>query len=324
VKILVLRFSSIGDIVLTTPVLRCLSLQLPNAEIHYCTKPKFVGLVQNNPFVSKVFPLSDSLADLATQLRKEKYDLIVDLHSNLRTRILKALLWKVKSVTFSKLNSRKWWYVRFKQNVMPDVHIVHRYMKPLEAINVFYDGQGLDYYIPEQVQIAFELPEHFVAFVVGGTFSTKRMPLDKMEEIIEGSNRNFVLLGDASDHERVKLLKLRFPEKVTDLCGSLDLNQSAAVVKMADIVMSHDTGFMHIAAALKKQVLSIWGNTVPEFGMYPLFPNNMLSHSILMAEVKELSCRPCSKLGFSDCPKGHFHCMRLQNTDAIIKALGHN
>src|SRR5262245_21716119 len=141
-KILILRFSSIGDIVLTTPVPRCVKTQLENVEVHYATKAQYRSILESNPYVDKVFLLGGNLNDLVSELRKEKYDVILDLHNNLRTRILK---WKlgVKSYSFDKLNIEKWLMVNFKINKLPDVHIVDRYLETAKSLGVKNDALGL-------------------------------------------------------------------------------------------------------------------------------------------------------------------------------------
>lgn len=126
-KVLVLRFSSIGDIVLTTPVVRNLKQQLSGAEVHYCTKSQFRILLENNPYVDKAFYLDKSLNNLIDELKKENYDYVIDLHNNLRSSIIKWRLGK-KSFTFDKLNLKKWLLVNLKVNKLPSLHIVDRYM----------------------------------------------------------------------------------------------------------------------------------------------------------------------------------------------------
>ncbi|MBL7811711.1 MAG: glycosyltransferase family 9 protein [Bacteroidetes bacterium] len=321
-KILVLRFSSIGDIVLTSPVLRCLKSQIPDAEIHFATKSQFVSILAANPHVAKVHTLSEDFSDMLREFKAEKFDYIIDLHNNLRTLRISMALLSVPCYRFRKLNLRKWWYVLTKQKVMPEVHIVHRYMEACKPLGVEYDDQGLDWFGPESFTGAVQLPQHFVAFAVGGTYATKRMPLNKMREILAYTTCNFVLLGDRQDAERIKPLLDEFSPRVQSLCGSCSLLDSALVLQRSDIVITHDTGLMHIAAAIRKPVISIWGNTVPDFGMYPLFPRGMDALNVHMANVPDLSCRPCSKLGFEKCPKGHFRCMEQQNTAHIASFLG--
>jgi ADP-heptose:LPS heptosyltransferase len=311
-KFLILRFSSIGDIVLTTPVIRCLKLQVPDAIVHFATKKSYKTLVENNPYIDKYYLLENSDNELISKLKIEKYDYIIDLHHNIRTLKIK---WKlgVKSFSYDKLNWQKWLLVNFSQDYMPKVHIVDRYLKTVESFGVENDGRGLDYFIPEKDN--FELnwvnntnKNGFAVYAIGGQHFTKKLPINKMIQLAKTIKIPLVLVGGPEDFEKgeelIKELRTDFwPSLVINTCGKCNLNQSASIIQKAAIVYTHDTGMMHVASALKKKVISIWGNTVPAFGMYPY------NTEYEVIENKNLNCRPCSKIGFAACPKGHFKCM---------------
>ena len=307
-KFLILRFSSIGDIVMTTPVIRCLKQQYPDAEVHYATKKSYQSLLENNPYVDKVFVLEKSLNGLISQLKSERYDYVIDLHNNLRTTILKLRL-GVKSFKFDKLNFQKWILVKFKKNIMPNVHIVDRYMKTVESLGVKNDNKGLDYFIPVNDEMPLNwLPENFrngyAVYAIGGQHETKKLPLAKMIELCKTIQLPLVLIGGKEDAVISEQLSMNSKTtRIFDTCGKCNLNQSASIIKNASIVYTHDTGMMHVAAALKKKVISIWGNTVPAFGMYPY------QTDFEVIEHPDLHCRPCSKIGYEKCPLGHFKCM---------------
>ena len=324
-KVLIIRFSSIGDIVLTTPVIRCLKTSLPACEVHYCTKKSYAGILEANPYVDKLHLLGESLNALIAELRKEKFDYIVDLHNNLRTRIIKLRLSR-KSYSFDKLNYEKWLMVNFKINKLPNRHIVDRYMDTLAPLGIKMDELGLDYFIPEKDETDISwLPEthrqQYVAYAIGAQHNTKKLPLSRMIELCDKINKPIVLLGgkeDAANGEKIEefflrrdpggpyeagLEELNKKTVIYNACGKFNLNQSASLVKGARYVFTHDTGLMHIAAAFKKDIYSIWGNTIPDFGMYPF-----RTHFIIL-EKKGLKCRPCSKIGYSECPEKHFLCM---------------
>ena len=313
-KILVVRFSSIGDIVLTTPVLRCLHDQVPGAEIHYLTKQSFVGLLEHNPNVHKVWGLQSSFKELMQQLKTEQFDFIVDLHNNLRSKRVSFAL-RVPYKRVDKLNWAKWKLVKLKMGVMPDVHIVDRYLAVAKRFNIINDGKGLDYFIPSETVKPNNLPYRFVCYAIGGQHATKKLPVEKIIELAQMIEGDLVLIGGKEDMEVGRHVSARC-SNVIDLCGALSINQSALVMQHANTVITHDTGMMHIASALKKKVVSIWGNTIPEFGMYPYKPES----SSQQFEVEDLGCRPCSKIGFDVCPKGHFNCMNQQNLSEIAKA----
>jgi ADP-heptose:LPS heptosyltransferase len=321
-KILIVRFSSIGDIVLTTPVIRCIKQQVPGAEVHYLTKASFARVLQANPYVDKLILIEKDIPEVLAELKSERYDYIIDLHNNLRTRRLKAAL-KVKTVAYNKLNFKKWMLVNFKINALPAIHIVDRYIDAAKKLfTLKNDGKGLDYFIPDADIVPLSaLPnahqKGYVALVIAATYATKRMPPDKLIELCNLIDKPIVLLGGGAELQLAELLAVTIGEKVYNACGRYNLNQSASLVQQAKSVITPDTGLMHIAAALNKQVLSVWGNTVPEFGMYPYMPDD---NSILF-EVKGLSCRPCTKLGYNVCPKGHFKCMNNIDLNSIIKAI---
>lgn len=320
-KILFIRFSSIGDIVLTTPVIRCVKKQLHDAEVHFLLKKSFTPVLENNPYIDKYFYYEDNITALVETLKEENYDLIIDLQKNFRSFRIKQLL-GVKSFSFDKLNIKKWLLVNLKINLLPPVHIVDRYMKSVSSLGVVNDGNGLDYFITQADEaVSNSIPEShrngYIAWVIGARHFTKRLPFDKMISISKKINSPIILLGDKADHAIGEELSKEDRSKIFNACGLFSLNQSAALVKHAKKVITHDTGLMHIAAAFKKEIISIWGNTVPEFGMYPYFggvvqsaKDKGQSFGSVILEVKNLSCRPCSKIGFEKCPKGHFRCMR--------------
>ncbi len=313
-KILILRFSSIGDIVLTTPVLRCIKTQFPEYKLHYATKKKFEKLLISNPYIDKIHYLDKELNTLIDELQSEKFDLIIDLHNNLRTQIIWAKLW-VKRIAFDKINFEKWLYVNLKIDFLPYLHIVDRYMTTVANIGVKNDGKGLDFFIDNNENIStFNLPEHYAVYVIGGQYNTKKLPLNKQIELLNSISNTVILIGGKEDTENGELLAKKC-KNVINLCGQLSINQSAMVMEKSNHIYSHDTGMMHIAAALQKPITSIWGNTTPRFGMYPYYGSSLLNETkpfVMLNEVKHLPCRPCSKIGFNKCPKGHFKCMEMQ------------
>lgn len=320
-KVLIVRFSSIGDIVLTSPLVRCLKQQNPETELHYLTKKKFSAVLEHQPLIDKLFTISKEITEIIPQLKSEKYDFIIDLHNNLRSRRLSFVL-GVKTFRFDKLNFEKWLLVNLKINKMPDIHIVDRYLASIKSLVSNCDNQGLDYFIGENdeqfgLKIKEEIGIKYHVLVLGGTYFTKQIPIEILKQIAEESKLPLVLLGGKEDIEKAKNLE---KADIINLCGKTSLNESAAVIKYADCVITSDTGLMHIAAAFKRKIISLWGNTVHEFGMYPYFPENLKENN-LMFEVKNLSCRPCSKLGYTSCPKKHFDCMMKQDIPQILEIL---
>lgn len=321
VKILIIRFSSIGDIVLTTPVVRCLQQQLDGeVEIHYLTKNQYKSILLSNPRISKVLGIDKSTNEVIEELKNEGYDYIIDLHKNLRSkRVIKKL--KVLSFAFEKLNYQKWLMTTFKMNKLPNIHIVERYLNATKVLGVENDNDGLEYYIPDADKVDLKtLPvthqNQYVSFAIGAQHNTKKIPIEKCCEIIQQLNLPVVLLGGKEDVESANFIR----QKVGDLafvgCGNYTLNQSASIIQQSKVLITPDTGLMHIGAALGVNIVSVWGNTIPEFGMYPYYPKN--PEKFVIIENKDLSCRPCSKIGYDTCPKKHFKCMvDLENAKII-------
>jgi ADP-heptose:LPS heptosyltransferase len=321
-RFLIIRFSSIGDIVLTSPIVRCLAAKYPEAEIHYLSKPAFRGILESNPHISKVWMWNEDSKELINELRSMQFDYIIDLHHNLRSFLVKSKLNR-KSASFNKLNIEKYLYVNFRIGKLPDVHIVDRYFATLEKLGVVNDNKGLDFFIQEKDLVIINdlLPAShqngYVALVIGALKSTKRLPFEKLLELCEKLQFPLVLLGGESEKNDGAMLSEKLGPRVLNMCGKLTLGQSASLVKQAMVVVTHDTGLMHIAAAFQKPIVSIWGNTIPAFGMYPYMPSAKSLQ--FFAEVKELSCRPCSKIGYSACPKKHFSCMQNQDLEKIAE-----
>ena len=320
IKFLIIRFSSIGDIVLTTPVVRNLKQQVENAEIHYLTKPQFKPILENNPHVDKVHVLK-SLKETVNELKHEHFDYIIDLHRNIRTARFKNQL-KIISFSFEKLNWEKWLLVNFKKNKMPDIHIVDRYLDTLKVFDIKNDNKGLDYFIPEKDEvdlstISDELINGYVAVVVGAFHNTKKLTKEKIISICNKIDKQILLLGGPDNKDEAEEIKDAVGKNIFNTCGSYNINQSASLVKQANVILTPDTGLMHIASALGKKIISVWGNTVPEFGMYPYLPHQ---DSEIM-EIKDLKCRPCSKIGFTECPKKHFKCINDLDEDYIAKRI---
>ncbi len=320
-KILVVRFSSIGDVVLTTPIVRCLKQQIPNATIHFITKKSFVSLIDQNPNIDKVIAIQSSINEVVSDLKKEKYDWVIDLHKNVRTLSLKQKL-KVPSRSFPKMNIEKWMLVKFKLDRMPKIHIVDRYFETVKHLGVKNDFLPCDFYISSDSNVSiitsFGIQSPFLAIAIGAQFSTKRLPLNKLVEIISKINYPIVLVGGKMDAVLADSIISFFPNKIIkNACGGFTLQQSASIVKQSKVLLTNDTGLMHIASCFEVPIVSVWGNTVPSLGMYPYLPKSPELFSI--HEVKNLNCRPCSKIGYKNCPKTHFNCMNLQNSNEIIE-----
>ncbi len=315
-KILVIRFSSMGDIIYTTPVVRCLKTQLPDAEVHFLTKPAFKYIYDNNPHLDKLLLLKPTLAETIEEIKAEKYDYLIDLHSNLRTSLIK-LRTGIKSSSYKKQRIRKWLSLKFNLKLVPPVHLVERYMKTVKFLGVKNDGKPIDYYIKTEHDLAKLLPTShqsgFVAFVIGATHFTKRMPNEKIINICREINSPILLLGGNDVKENGNIITNAIGSNIYNACGITSLDESVYLVSKAKRVLGFDTGLTHIAEAFDVPIASIWGGTVPELlGVQPYMVND--------AEVIgiNLPCRPCSKFGLEKCPLGHFKCMNNIPEQTVI------
>jgi len=296
-------------------------MQVANAEVHVLTKKGFESILLSNPYVEKVLATDGTINDVLPQLKKEKYDVVIDLHNNLRSLKLKLALGK-KYVVFDKLNWQKWLIVNFGINKLPDTHIVDRYFDAVKSLNVQNDGEGLDFFIRpdhevnlQQLPITHQLG--YVGIAIGAKHVTKILPLQKLIALCRLLPQPIVLLGGNEDEARGAEIVKAVGSIVYNACGKYNLGQSASLVKQASVIITHDTGLMHIAAAFRKNIISIWGNTIPEFGMYPYLPLNFTKRAAIL-EVNNLPCRPCSKIGFDKCPIDHFNCMNLIDIDEVV------
>ncbi len=318
-KVLIIRFSSIGDVVLTTPIIRAIAEQT-DFEVHFLTKARFAPVLHHNPHITKVYTIEKELGEVITYLKKEQYSYLIDLHKNLRSFRLRMAL-GVPAYHFPKNNIEKWLLVNFKVNKLPESHIVDRYFQAVAPLKVKKDGKGLDYFLgsEDQVDIPTSIQEKgYLVFVLGTAHFTKQIPLALFQEIISNLKQSILLVGGPDQQKIGEDLAQSFPQRVKNYAGKLTIGQSAYLLSKAQSVLTPDTGMMHIAAAFQRPTVVIWGNTVPALGMYP-YRNN---HKNI--EVENLPCRPCDKIGKKQCPKGHFKCMKNHDAEGIIAALTKN
>ena len=320
-KVLVIRFSSIGDIVLTTPVLR--SLKSSGHSVHFLTKKTFATILTANPNVDKVIVINRLVSEQIEVLKKEQYDHIIDLHGNLRSLKVKFKLRASRS-TFHKLNFQKWLLTRVKINILPKIHIVERYCKVLESLGLSCDRDGLDYFIPSQEKIEITqyipAPQKYICIALGAAHHTKQIPTEILVPLIDIIPYPVILIGGPNDSPKARsIISLTKHSHCISLCGQLSIHQSASVIDQSIGIITPDTGMMHIAAALQKSLVAIWGNTVPEFGMYPYYGSRTSTKYISLENI--ISCRPCSKIGYVSCPKNHFKCMMLHQPIKIWNAM---
>lgn len=287
-------------------------------EIHYLTKKAYAGIVNSNPYVNKVWALDEKLDDVLEDLEKIEFDYVIDLHRNLRTAIVKKRL-KGLYFSFDKLNFKKWLLVNFRIDRLPRVHIVDRYLASLKPFDLREDGKGLDYFIPEGTHVnlipySFSSGE-YLAWVIGAAHPGKRFSAEKVTGILNRFKGKVILLGGKTDMPLGEEIMANTECHILNLVGRCSLDESAWIMEHAHTVLSPDTGMMHIASALKKKVVSVWGCTVPAFGMYPYHPGE----GSIMLEPVGKEKRPCSKLG-NRC-KYPVNCIESIPDTTLLKAI---
>lgn len=319
--ILLIRLSSIGDIVLTTPVIRYLSLSFPEALLDFCTREPFLSLLAGDPRLSALHT--------PESLPTQRYDLVVDLQNNRRSRALCRSLRAKRMVRYKKPNIRKWLLVHAHLNLFPRIEsVVTRYLRALDGICTLpADVLGCELYCSPADQTfascfaASSQPTLAICF--GARHYTKRYPSSQFARVVshllDAQPFRILLLGGAdeiADAKRLlQALPVRHHASILNLAGQCTLMQSAAVLAAADMVLGNDTGLMHIASAFKRPLYLLFGSSVSQFGFLPYHV------PVRLFEVPGLSCRPCSHIGRDQCPKGEFICMEKIDAAAVARAI---
>lgn len=308
-KILVIRLSSMGDIILTTPVLRCIKQQVDQAVVHCLVKSPFVSLLSHSPYVDQVISYDES-RNFIKQLRAEQYDFVVDLQNNHRSH----LLWRQLRCKHSVVNKEDWarmWLVLTKRNHIKQASVVDRYMKAAAPLGVVNDGKPLDLFYEPQTDGPDVQQRPYVAIACGAQHGTKRIPLKYLQFLIGSIQGTIVLLGDNQDRYRIADGSVHLNRRVVNMCGKTSLTELIQWVDRATVVISGDTGIMHMAAALQKELIVLWGSTTPLFGFAPYGVEAYNSEVML-------DCRPCSRMGKEKCPKQHLRCFEGHPWQQIV------
>ena len=324
-KILVIRLSSIGDVVLTTPVLRCMKRQLQDCEVHIITKRICGELLEGNPNVDRLIEY-DGSGEQEGMLRKEHYDYVVDLHNNHRSRRLRRAL-RRRTLVYRKENFGKFMLVLTKWDIMSGRHVVDRYFDAVKPLGVENDNLGLElqnFELPKLELPNLKLQYHkspspcpvdrqYVVIACGAQHETKRIPPEKIALLARGIKNQVVLVGDRNDRQRMESITLS--DNVLNLCGETTLRESAAMIAHSDYVITPDSAMMHVAAAYHRKVIAVWGCTSPRFGFWAYGTER------IDCTPQGLHCWPCRRMGVEKCPKGHFDCMMKQDYEKIIKII---
>lgn len=326
--------SSIGDIVLTTPLIRSFKRTFPDSTLDFVVRREFAELLRHNPYINTLYEFNAQtgfagLRRLTEKLRQRKYDLIIDAHNSLRSRFIRRKTRPHKSVHINKRVVPRFFLIKLKWKLYRDnVHVVDRYIEPVERFGVQNDNEGLELYVPENIlnHVSDQFTElkadrkTIIAICPAAKHYTKRWLKEYFVELahilISEYNAYIVLLGGPEDYAYCEDIKrLIGDEHTLNVAGNVSLLQSAAVLEQCGVVVTNDTGLMHIAAARKRNVVAIFGPTVRELGFFPYAKNStVIEHS-------GLSCRPCTHIGSNECPKKHFRCMKEITPVQVLHAI---
>jgi len=299
-KLLIIRLSSLGDILLTTPLIRSIKKQYPQISIDFILKEQYRDILKHNKFITNML-LYEKDED---KLSSNNYNLIIDLQNNFRSRKITRSL-KSTAIKFNKHNFEKFLLVHFKINRLRSLpQIPVRYSNTISNFNL--DDGGLDLFLPENINSNLIDTKKYIGMAPGSKHFTKMWPIDyyvQLGEELKHNGYDIVLFGGKDDEQICKQIKDALPFAV-NLCNDNDLIQTVTNMKRCLAVVCNDSGLMHAACAVKVPVLTFFGSTVQEFGFGPYKNNN------LILENNSLTCRPCSHIGRNSCPKKHFRCMK--------------
>jgi heptosyltransferase-2 len=329
-KILIIRFSSIGDIILTTTLVRVLKAQYPDACIHFLVKTEYQSLLQHNPYIDQLFTLDKKegfagLKKLCRQIKAENYDLLVDLHNSLRSRYLRMFAGIRNKRVYSKYLFKRTMLVRAGINLYKSSRPVYlRYIDALNGYSLEDDGKGTDIlfsaedkaYVDELLkQAGYNENSKLAVLCPGARHFTKQWPAERYTTVAQHlsvkDQVKMLLLGGPDENNVCEQITSTLSPPALNLAGKLSLLQSAALLSKASLAVTNDSGLLHLAQSQKVPVVAIYGSTTEELGFFPLPQKSRV------VQVP-LSCRPCSHIGRSKCPKGHFKCMNDITEQMVI------
>ena len=336
-KILVLRFSSIGDIVLSTPLLRVLRTRFPKSQIDFVTRKEYAELVRSNQNINYTYEFDaadgfNGLRILKKRIQAENYDLLVDIHGSLRSRYIRAFMGPAHVMTIDKREKERSALINLKKNLYKDVvPVSQRYIESVESFGVKNDGKGPELHIPDEVQFAvsgrmavlkLNQFEKVVGLCPTARHFTKCWPMDRYIELgvrcVRDRDAKILLFGGKGDTGYTDAIAKAIDDhtgigRTTNLSGNYSLLESAAAMDFCDVVVTNDSGLMHIAEARQRNLVALFGSTVRQFGFFPQNKNSTV------IERHGLYCRPCSHIGRSSCPEKHFRCMDEISVDEVFE-----
>jgi ADP-heptose:LPS heptosyltransferase len=317
-KILIIRLSSIGDILLTTPLIRSIKKQNPNIQIDFVIKTEFFDLLKHNPYLKNIYKYSKDNSEkreLINSLKANRYEIVIDLQNNLRSReIIRHLDCKIQR--FKKNSINKFLLVHFKINKLKDAHQIP--VRYAETAGVDLDTEGLDFITLHEPDPNLKTDEKYIGLCPGAKHFTKRWPIEYFIELgqrLESDGYKVIIFGGPSEALITGEIGNKLKNAINLCCESV--LQSGANMKLCKAIYTNDSGAMHLASAMKVPVIAFFGSTVREFGFYPYKAKS------IELENKNLNCRPCTHIGRKSCPKIHFKCMKELKPEFAFNSL-HN
>ena len=302
-KILVIRFSSLGDIILSFTLLRKLRRKFPETQIDFATKPEFADAVNLCGMTNEILLLKSGVKDLRRVIAERKYDIIVDIHNNLKSVNVSSMN-SHRIVRVKKDRFRKFLLVNGKINLFSE--IIPVYKKYLLAARELLEENDLNFETSELMFKEIVVPEkRYIVIAPSSKHFTKTYPVNKFISLIKSLiETKVVLVGSDSETDKNICSKIESEcSGVINYCGRLELQELVHAIMRSELVISNDSAIMHLAEAVNKKVVAIFGSTVKEFGFYPQLQTTKVY------EQNGLACRPCSHIGLSECPVISFACM---------------
>lgn len=331
--ILIIRFSSIGDIILTSPLIRAVRRQYPEAEISFAVKKEFFDVVKHNPHIDRFFVYDKqaegkALKALRQEVKATRFDWIIDIHKNFRSLFLKYGSGAALKTSYSKQIFKRTLLVKLGINRYKTIKPVYlRYFEAVKKKNIVDDGQGTEVFVADQMVNAMRerlsddgclvADRALVAVCPGARWATKRWMSEGFQEVarrlVQDHKAFIILLGGKGDAATCQQIHQTLPNDSLNYAGQLSLLESSAMLSFSRIVITNDTGMMHMAQAQKRPVVAIFGCTTKELGYFPIPENSVVVEHAL-------SCRPCTHNGRHECPKKHYDCMKKITPDQVFEA----
>ncbi|MDD5686626.1 MAG: glycosyltransferase family 9 protein [Elusimicrobia bacterium] len=313
-KILIVRLSSIGDIILSTPLIRCLRNKFPDAQIDFILKKEYSELLSRNPYISNLILYDGRVFEFSKRLKSEKYDVIIDIHRNFRSFLL-LLFAGTKVLKYKNFALKRFFLVEFGINLYKEnIPVSRRYLDTVRPLGVLDDNKGLDFFIDEKVNNKTNISGNCIGFCPVSVWKTKRWSEEYFVKlagkILETYNHEIMLFGGKNDFQYCENIKNKIGNKAKNLCG-LSFQESALLLRKCKYLFTNDTGLMHVAEALKVPVAAFFGPTVKEFGFYPDIKTSYVFS-------KNLSCKPCSTKGSNICSVADFKCMKNISVEEVF------